>query len=77
MWVPLDVLLIFVALYPVVTAALWVAGGIMFKLLDEHASRFDQEPPDGCPEVSVMGVVEPSSRGSAAPAVVVERRHGG
>jgi acetylornithine deacetylase/succinyl-diaminopimelate desuccinylase-like protein len=26
----------FVALYPVMTAALWVAGGIMFKLIDER-----------------------------------------
>lgn len=54
MWAPLDVLLIFVALYPVVTAAMWISGGIMFKLLDEHASRFDQEPPDGWPGVTVL-----------------------
>lgn len=54
MLVPLDVLLIFVALYPVVTAALWIAGGIMFRLLDESASRFDQEPPHGWPGVTVL-----------------------
>lgn len=54
MLVPLDVLLIFVALYPVVTAALWIAGGLAFKLLDEEASRFDREPPDGWPGVTVL-----------------------
>jgi biofilm PGA synthesis N-glycosyltransferase PgaC len=35
----LEVVLAFVALYPVVTAALWVAGGVMFRILDEHAWR--------------------------------------
>jgi poly-beta-1,6-N-acetyl-D-glucosamine synthase len=32
-----ELLVAFVALYPVVTAALWVAGGVLFHLLDEGA----------------------------------------
>ena len=36
MQIALDVLLAYVALYPVLTAALWVAGGIMFKVVDER-----------------------------------------
>jgi hypothetical protein len=32
----LKLLIAFVALYPVVSAALWIAGGLMFRLLDEH-----------------------------------------
>ena len=34
-----EILLAFVALYPVVTAALWIAGGLLFRLLDEPAER--------------------------------------
>jgi hypothetical protein len=36
-----------VALYPVLTAALWIAGGVMFKLLDagrRMARRHDPHP---------------------------------
>jgi biofilm PGA synthesis N-glycosyltransferase PgaC len=33
---PLEILLFFVALYPVVTAALWVAGGLIFRWRDER-----------------------------------------
>jgi biofilm PGA synthesis N-glycosyltransferase PgaC len=35
-WTPLEVLLLFVALYPVATAALWVAGGLVFRRRDER-----------------------------------------
>ena len=31
-----DALLVFVALYPVCTAALWMAGGLMFRVLEER-----------------------------------------
>jgi biofilm PGA synthesis N-glycosyltransferase PgaC len=47
-----DVLLAFVALYPVCTAALWVAGGLLFRLVDESTSA--EEPEDGWPGVSVL-----------------------
>lgn len=47
-----DVLIVFVALYPIVTAAGWVAGGLLFRLLDE---RNDAEPPPGgWPGVTVL-----------------------
>jgi biofilm PGA synthesis N-glycosyltransferase PgaC len=48
----LDVLLYYVALYPVVTAALWIAGGVMFKLLDER--DHEEIPAGGWPGVSVL-----------------------
>ena len=32
----LELLLAFVALYPVTTAALWIAGGLMFRLSEER-----------------------------------------
>lgn len=54
MWIPLEVLLIYVALYPVATAALWIAGGVMFRLLDEHRSKYDREPAGGWPGVTVL-----------------------
>ena len=47
-----ELLLAFVALYPVCTAALWMAGGLLFRLLDEPASA--QEPEGGWPGVSVL-----------------------
>ena len=31
-----EILLAWVALYPVVTAALWIAGGVLFRLRDEQ-----------------------------------------
>jgi biofilm PGA synthesis N-glycosyltransferase PgaC len=34
-----EILLAFVALWPVVTAAVWIAGGLIFRGLDEHASE--------------------------------------
>src|SRR4051794_11758726 len=33
-----DLLLAFVALYPVCTAALWIAGGLLFRLFEESRS---------------------------------------
>jgi biofilm PGA synthesis N-glycosyltransferase PgaC len=47
-----DVLLAFVALYPVCTAAPWVAGGLLFRVLDEPTST--EEPEGGWPGVSVL-----------------------
>jgi biofilm PGA synthesis N-glycosyltransferase PgaC len=47
-----EVLLALVALYPVCTAALWMAGGLLFRLLDETGSA--QEPEGGWPGVSVL-----------------------
>jgi hypothetical protein len=48
----LEVLLLFVALYPVVTAALWIAGGLTFKLIDERSP--DEAPAGGWPGVTVL-----------------------
>jgi poly-beta-1,6-N-acetyl-D-glucosamine synthase len=50
----LDVLLAFVALYPVVTAALWIAGGLMFRLWEERPGDPALEPEGGWPGVSVL-----------------------
>jgi biofilm PGA synthesis N-glycosyltransferase PgaC len=47
-----DALVVFVALYPIVTAAAWVAGGLLFRLLDE-ANR-GEPPPGGWPGVTVL-----------------------
>ncbi|HEX6115929.1 MAG TPA: hypothetical protein VFY99_02435 [Solirubrobacterales bacterium] len=47
-----KVLLAFVAFYPVVTAAYWIAGGLLFRRLDE-ANEAD-EPPGGWPPVSLF-----------------------
>jgi poly-beta-1,6-N-acetyl-D-glucosamine synthase len=47
-----EALLALVALYPVCTAALWMAGGLLFRLLDESGSL--QEPAGGWPGVSVL-----------------------
>jgi poly-beta-1,6-N-acetyl-D-glucosamine synthase len=52
MWLAAEVLLAFVALYPVCTAALWMAGGVLFRLLDEPNSG--EEPEGGWPGVSVL-----------------------
>jgi len=48
----LEILLAFVALYPVVTAALWLAGGILFKLIDEGDPQ--EAPTNGWPGVTVL-----------------------
>jgi poly-beta-1,6-N-acetyl-D-glucosamine synthase len=47
-----ELLLAFVGLYPVVTAALWVAGGVLFRLLDERLP--DQLERDSWPGVTVL-----------------------
>jgi poly-beta-1,6-N-acetyl-D-glucosamine synthase len=47
-----EVLLAFVALYPVCTAALWMAGGLLFRWQDEAHSA--EEPEGGWPGVSVL-----------------------
>lgn len=45
-------LLLFVGLYPVVTAALWIAGGILFRVLDERGA--EAIPVGGWPGVTVL-----------------------
>ena len=52
MWTAAEVLLVFVALYPVCTAALWVAGGLLFRLLEERDAA--EEPDGGWPGVTVL-----------------------
>ncbi len=48
-----DLLLAFVALYPVCTAALWMAGGLMFRVLEERDGAAE-EPEGGWPGISVL-----------------------
>jgi biofilm PGA synthesis N-glycosyltransferase PgaC len=45
-------LLAFVALYPIVTAGVWVAGGLLFRAFDEH--RDEELPAEGWPGVTVL-----------------------
>jgi biofilm PGA synthesis N-glycosyltransferase PgaC len=45
-----EALLGFVAAYPVITAALWVAGGVLYRVFDEH----DVELPAEWPGVTVL-----------------------
>ena len=52
MWTVAELLLAFVAFYPVVTAALWIAGGLLFRLLDEGDAI--EEPEAGWPGVTVL-----------------------
>ncbi len=52
MWTAAELLLVFVALYPVCTAALWVAGGLLFRLLEERDAA--EEPDGGWPGVTVL-----------------------
>jgi poly-beta-1,6-N-acetyl-D-glucosamine synthase len=47
-----ELLLAFVGLYPIVTAALWVAGGVLFRLTEERAPR--DLPDSGWPGVTVL-----------------------
>ncbi len=47
-----EALLIFVALYPVCTAALWMAGGLMFRVLEERNEA--EEPEGGWSGISVL-----------------------
>ncbi len=50
----LKLLIAFVALYPVVSAASWIAGGLMFRLLDEHPADRPVEPVGGWPGVTIL-----------------------
>ena len=52
MWTVAECLLALVVLYPVCTAALWIAGGLLFRLLDEPEAA--EEPEGGWPGVSVL-----------------------
>jgi biofilm PGA synthesis N-glycosyltransferase PgaC len=52
MWTAAELLLAYVALYPVVTAALWVAGGILFRVLDEEERP--ATPANGWPGVTLL-----------------------
>ena len=47
-----ELLLAFVALYPIVTAAVWVAGGVLFRLFDERREAY--VPEGGWPGVTVL-----------------------
>jgi poly-beta-1,6-N-acetyl-D-glucosamine synthase len=47
-----ELLLLFIALYPVCTAAMWVAGGLIFRWRDEDNKG--EEPPGGWPGVSIL-----------------------
>jgi poly-beta-1,6-N-acetyl-D-glucosamine synthase len=47
-----ELLLAFVALYPVVTAAVWIAGGVLFRLFDERGEA--HVPDGGWPGVTVL-----------------------
>jgi biofilm PGA synthesis N-glycosyltransferase PgaC len=47
-----SVLFLFIVLYPVVTAAWWIAGGLLFRLLDERGEA--EEPPGGWPPVTLL-----------------------
>jgi poly-beta-1,6-N-acetyl-D-glucosamine synthase len=47
-----DVLIAFVALYPVVTAAMWIAGGLLFRIFDERNDG--AMPAGGWPGVTVL-----------------------
>jgi biofilm PGA synthesis N-glycosyltransferase PgaC len=52
MWLATEILLGFVAFYPVCTAALWMAGGVLFRVLDEDRELV--EPESGWPGVTVL-----------------------
>jgi biofilm PGA synthesis N-glycosyltransferase PgaC len=54
MQIAFDVLLAFVALYPVVTAALWIAGGLLSRLWEERPGVPALEPEGGWPGVSIL-----------------------
>ena len=46
-------LLWFIALYPVVTAAFWIAGGLVFRLFEENVD-IDEPPGEAWPPVTVL-----------------------
>ena len=43
----------FITLYPPITAAFWIAGGLLFRLLDEKL-EIDLEPTEGWPPLTVL-----------------------
>lgn len=47
-----QILLVFVALFPIVTSARWIAGGVIFRLFDER--RTGTTPEGGWPGVSIL-----------------------
>ena len=47
-----DILLACIALYPVVTAGIWTAGGVLFRLLDERIEL--ETPAGGWPAVTLL-----------------------
>jgi len=49
-----EILLAFVAIYPVITAALWIAGGVMFRAWEERPGDPELEPAGGWPGVSIL-----------------------
>ena len=48
-----DSLLVFVALYPIVSAAVWIAGGVLFSALRERGTQPELAPGEG-PPVSIL-----------------------
>lgn len=52
MWKAAEIMLAFVGLYPIVTAALWMAGGLLHRMKDEV--RDVSEPEGGWPGVSLL-----------------------
>jgi biofilm PGA synthesis N-glycosyltransferase PgaC len=66
-----EIAIAFVALYPVMTAAVWVAGGLLFRILDEANDAMP--PAGGWPGVTVLipayneeAVIAESVRGALA-----------
>ncbi len=52
MWKAAEIMLAFVGLYPIVTAALWMAGGLLHRMKDEVKDV--SEPEGGWPGVSLL-----------------------
>jgi biofilm PGA synthesis N-glycosyltransferase PgaC len=48
-----DILLVFVAVYPIVSAAVWIAGGVLFADLREQGEQPELLPGEG-PPISVL-----------------------
>ena len=48
-----EVTVAFVALYPIMTAAIWIAGGVLYRLVDEQLP-LGREPEGGWPGVTVL-----------------------
>jgi biofilm PGA synthesis N-glycosyltransferase PgaC len=47
-----EILLAFIFLYPIVTASVWVAGGLIFRFFDERSDG--EEPPGGWPGATLL-----------------------